>query len=932
MNARINVLLVVVVVLVLLPGGVLCETDPGDYAVLDEFRKLLDNPEKLGWPSEGSDPCGPPLWPHVYCSGSRVSQIQVQNNRFRGPLPSLRGLPVLQFAFLNDNLFDAVPPDFLGALPALQVLSLDYNPLNLTTGGWSLPPDLTDSSALVNLTLSRAGLVGPIPDFLGALPSLAVLQLSYNNLSGPLPASFAGLSSLHTLWLNNQQGAAALSGPLDVLPSMTMLADVWLHGNAFSGPIPPSVGALSALTRLWLNSNRLVGLIPTNLTSLPALQSLQLDNNMLVGPIPAVRYNFTYTGNSFCSSTPGAPCSPQVAALLDFLGGVNYPYRLAQSWSGDNPCSGNWIGVSCSGGGKVSVINLPNFGLNGTISPSLGELDGLVDIKLGGNNLTGTIPANLTSLKSLATLDVSSNNLKPPVPAFSSSVKLLVDGNPALTGSSPPTSGSPPSPGSPGNENNSPNSPSNSPPSEGGGGFTKSSKHFNALVVVIPIFVGVILIISAVVFLLYRRQKGKKNGTAPSPIVIHPRDPSDPDNMVKIVIANNTNNNGSLSSDLRSGESSVSSNTRIIEAGNFIISLQVLRNATKNFAQENVLGRGGFGVVYKGMLHDGTMIAVKRMEASVLSNKAIDEFQAEIAVLTKVRHRNLVSILGYSIEDAERLLVYEYMPQGALSKHLFRWKQLGLEPLSWKKRLNIALDVARGMEYLHNLAHQCFIHRDLKSSNILLGDDYRAKVSDFGLVKLAPDGNSVVTRLAGTFGYLAPEYAVTGKITTKADVFSYGVVLMELITGLMALDESRAEETRYLASWFYNIKNSKEKLRAAIDLSLDVTDETFESIRIIAELAGHCTAREPHQRPDMGHAVNVLAPLVEKWKPIKDEQEEYLGIDFRQPLLQMVKGWQAGDSTTSDVSTVGLSLDDSKGSIPARPAGFAESFTSADGR
>jgi len=318
---------------------------------------------------------------------------------------------------------------------------------------------------------------------------------------------------------------------------------------------------------------------------------------------------------------------------------------------------------------------------------------------------------------------------------------------------------------------------------------------------------------------------------------------------------------------------------------------------------------------------------VKRMEAGIITNKALDEFQSEIAVLSKVRHRHLVSLLGYSIEGNERILVYEYMPQGALSKHLFHWKSFKMEPLSWKRRLNIALDVARGMEYLHSLAHQSFIHRDLKSSNILLGDDFRAKVSDFGLVKLAPDGaKSVETRLAGTFGYLAPEYAVTGKITTKADVFSFGVVLMELLTGLMALDEDRPEETQYLAAWFWHIKSDNEKLMAAIDPALDINEETLDSIFTIADLAGHCTAREPGQRPDMGHAVNVLAPLVEKWKPFDDDTEEYSGIDYSLPLNQMVKGWQEG----KDLSY--MALEDSKDSIPARPTGFAESFTSADGR
>ncbi|KAK8628884.1 hypothetical protein V6N13_009464 [Hibiscus sabdariffa] len=295
---------------------------------------------------------------------------------------------------------------------------------------------------------------------------------------------------------------------------------------------------------------------------------------------------------------------------------------------------------------------------------------------------------------------------------------------------------------------------------------------------------------------------------------------------------------------------------------------------------------------------------------------------------------------------------FDVVYEGALSKHLFHRKSLKLEPLSWKRRLNIALDVARGMEYLHTLAHRSLIHRDLKSSNILLGDDFRAKVSDFGLVKLAPDGErSVMTRLAGTFGYLAPEYAASlrpivvlsiihrlkfhvpikfsdEKITTKADLFSFGVVLMELLTGLTALDDDRPEETQYLATWFWHIKSDMEKLRAAIDPAIDVNDETLESISIIAELARHCTTREPSQRPDMGHAVNVLAPLVEKWKPLDDDNDDYCGIDYSLPLNQMVKDWQEAEG--KDFSY--LDLEDIKGSIPARPTGFVESFTSADGQ
>jgi serine/threonine protein kinase len=169
--------------------------------------------------------------------------------------------------------------------------------------------------------------------------------------------------------------------------------------------------------------------------------------------------------------------------------------------------------------------------------------------------------------------------------------------------------------------------------------------------------------------------------------------------------------------------------------------------------------------------------------------------------------------------------------------------------------------------------------------------------------------------------------SVMGKITTKVDVFSFGVVLMELLTGLMALDEGRSEESRYLAEWFWRIKSSKQKLMAAIDPTLDADEETFESISLVAELAGHCTAREPNHRPDMGHAVNVLSLLVEKWKPINDESDCLSGIDCSLPLPQMLKVWQETEYEASHTS-----LDDSKGSIPARPTGFAQSFTSADGR
>ncbi|OIT31477.1 PREDICTED: receptor-like kinase TMK3 [Nicotiana attenuata] len=930
-------------------------TDPNDFAIINEFKKGLENPELLKWPENGGDPCGSPVWPHIVCAGTRIQQIQVmglglkgplphnlnqlskltnlglQKNQFSGKLPSFSGLSELKFAYLDFNQFDTIPSDFFSGLVNLQVLALDSNPLNATTG-WSLPSGLQDSAQLLNLTMINCSLTGPLPEFLGTMSSLEVLLLSTNRLSGPIPTTFKD-AVFKKLWLNDQSGNG-MSGPIDVVTTMVSLTSLWLHGNKFSGKIPEGIGNLTNLKEFNVNSNELVGLIPESLANMP-LDSLDLNNNHFMGPVPKFKAtNVSFQSNPFCQTKQGATCALEVMALLEFLDGVNYPSRLVESWSGNNPCDGNWWGLSCDNKQKLSVINLPRSNLSGTLSPSIANLESVTHIYLGSNNLSGFIPSTWTSLKSLSVLDLSNNNISPPLPKFTTPLKLVLNGNPQLTSG---TSGANPSP----NNSTAPaTSPSSSVPSSQPNGSSsvivkpgeqspeKKDSKFKLAIVVVPIAGFVVLVCLAVPLCIYVRKKSKDKHQAPTSLVVHPRDPSDTDDVVKIAIANHTN--GSLSTMNASGSASIhSGESHMIEAGSLLIAVQVLRNVTKNFSPENELGRGGFGVVYKGELDDGTQIAVKRMEAGIISNKALDEFRSEIAVLSKVRHRHLVSLLGYSVEGNERILVYEYMPQGALSRHLFHWKNFKLEPLSWKKRLNIALDVARGMEYLHTLAHQSFIHRDLKSSNILLGDDFRAKVSDFGLVKLAPDGEgSVVTRLAGTFGYLAPEYAVTGKITTKADVFSFGVVLMELLTGMMALDEDRTEESQYLVAWFWNIKSTKEKLMAAIDPALDVKEEIIESISTLAELAGHCTAREPGQRPDMGHAVNVLSPLVEKWKPLEDDPEEYCGIDYSLPLNQMVKGWQ--ESEGKDLSYV--DLEDSKGSIPARPTGFAESFTSADGR
>ncbi|KAH9313642.1 hypothetical protein KI387_022269, partial [Taxus chinensis] len=946
-------------------------TDPGDAAVMDKLANGLQVNSAWGWIA-GTDPC---TWKNVACNNDRVTginiqnekisgelpddfnslsslkQISFQNNQLSGPLPTFKGLSNLQSAYLGSNNFTFVPADFFNGLTNLQEISMEKN----SFAPWSIPADMKDLTALTQFTAANAHISGEIPGFLGdgTLPSLQMLRLSYNNLSGEIPASFNGSNSLQVLLLNNQNDGAVsnLGGSIEALGSLTQLTQLWIHVNKFTGPIPDFKS--DSLFDLQLRDNEFTGPVPDSLFHLTSLKNISLKNNALQGPFPSFKAsvitdtNGNENTNNFCLSSPGVACDSRINVLLSFAGAVGYPYDLATNWMGNNPCA-NWQGVICDSNGNITSLNFPKQQLKGTISPALENLTSVQNIILNNNELMGSIPEGLAKLPYLKKLDVTNNSLSGIIPVFPSGVMLLKDGNlnlgrstPSSPGSSSPGSSSPGSspPGStlPGGAN----APDGSTNAENGTRTGSKSKKSSSNTGVIAGAIGGVvaaICVGAVIccFVIKRRRRGLNRVQSPNTVVIHPpRTGSSDRELLKITIGpNGTSTAAGSEVHSRTSSGPSGSDLHVVEAGSMVISIQVLRDVTDNFSENNVLGRGGFGVVYKGELHDGTKIAVKRMEGGVVSSKGLNEFQAEIAVLTKVRHRHLVALLGYCVDGNEKLLVYEYMPQGPLSQHLFDWAQTGISPLDWKQRLTIALDVARGVEYLHSLAQKSFIHRDLKPSNILLGDDMRAKVSDFGLVKLAPEGKySVETKLAGTFGYLAPEYAVTGRVTTKVDVFSFGVVLMELITGRKALDETQPEESMHLVTWFRRVYLSRDTFRKAIDPVLgEITDETFQGICTVAELAGHCTVREPSQRPDMGHAVNVLSPLVEQWKPTDIDGDDCYGIDLDMTLPQALRKWQAFEGGSSIMDDDSRSLDNTLASIPNKPMGFAESFTSADCR
>ncbi|XP_059446985.1 receptor-like kinase TMK4 [Corylus avellana] len=902
-------------------------TAADDAAVMSELLAAL-TPAPSGW-SASTGPCS---WKNVNCDGGRVTSINLasqslsgtlpsnlgsltqltslslQGNSFSGPLPSLANLSSLQKLYLDNNNFTSIPSGFFQGLTSLQTLSLSQN---IDLAPWTIPNELTQATSLVTLYASSSNVVGSLPDIFDSFPSLTDLRLSYNNLTGPLPKSFGG-SGIQNLWLNNQLNG--LSGTIDVLSSMTQLYQVWLHKNQFTGPIP-DLSKCTSLFDLQLRDNQFTGLVPDSLMSLPSLKNISLANNELQGPYPAFPSTVTTANdgtNSYCKTTSG-PCDSQVTVLLEVAAALGYPIKLASSWQGNDVCV-SWSYITCDSQKKVTNVNFAKLGFVGTISPAIANLTSLRVLNLNDNHLTGSIPDNLASLPDLQIFDVSNNNLTGSIPKFTSTVKFSSTGNPLLGTTTPsPGNGGGTSPGSNGTT-------PGSSAGTGSGGSSVSTGMIAGIVIAVVIFVVVVIFVS---IKCYVGRRHRKFGRV--------ENPENGKEVVKNGIIGGVNGYGGVPSELQSQSSGDPSDLPVFEGGNVAISIQVLRQVTNNFSEDNILGRGGFGVVYKGELHDGTKIAVKRMESVAMGSKGMNEFQAEIAVLTKVRHRHLVALLGSCVNGNERLLVFEYMPQGTLTQHLFDWQENGHSPLTWKQRVTIALDVGRGVEYLHSLAQQSFIHRDLKPSNILLGDDMRAKVADFGLVKNAPDGKySVETRLAGTFGYLAPEYAATGRVTTKVDVYAYGVVLMELITGRKALDDSVPDERSHLVTWFRRVLINKDNIPKAIDQTLDPDEETMESIYKVAELAGHCTAREPYQRPDMGHAVNILSPLVEQWKPSSQEAEETNGIDLHMSLPQALQRWQANEGTSTVFND--MSYSQSQSSIPSKPSGFADSFDSMDCR
>ncbi|BAB09221.1 receptor-like protein kinase [Arabidopsis thaliana] len=496
----------------------------------------------------------------------------------------------------------------------------------------------------------------------------------------------------------------------------------------------------------------------------------------------------------------------EVAALMSVKNKMKDEKEVLSGWdiNSVDPCTWNMVG--CSSEGFVVSLLLQNNQLTGPIPSELGQLSELETLDLSGNRFSGEIPASLGFLTHLNYLRLSRNLLSGQVPhlvAGLSGLSFLIVGNAFLCGPA------------------SQELCSDATPVRNATGLSEkdNSKH-HSLVLSFAFGIVVAFIIS-LMFLFFW--------------VLWHRS--------------------------RLSRSHVQQDYEF-EIGHLKrFSFREIQTATSNFSPKNILGQGGFGMVYKGYLPNGTVVAVKRLKDPIYTGEV--QFQTEVEMIGLAVHRNLLRLFGFCMTPEERMLVYPYMPNGSVADRLR--DNYGEKPsLDWNRRISIALGAARGLVYLHEQCNPKIIHRDVKAANILLDESFEAIVGDFGLAKLLDQRDShVTTAVRGTIGHIAPEYLSTGQSSEKTDVFGFGVLILELITGHKMIDQGNGQVRKgMILSWVRTLKAEKRFAEMVDrDLKGEFDDLVLEEV---VELALLCTQPHPNLRPRMSQVLKVLEGLVEQ--------------------------------------------------------------------
>lgn len=881
---------------------------PPSFGGLKNLQRLdLSRNRLTGWmPSELGNTCGSlqeidlsnnnitGLIPASFSSCSWLRLLNLANNNISGPFPdsilqSLASLETLLLSYNNisgafpasisscqnlkvvdfssNKLSGFIPPDICPGAASLEELRI---PDNLISG--EIPAELSQCSRLKTIDFSLNYLKGPIPPQIGRLENLEQLIAWFNALDGEIPPELGKCRNLKDLILNNNNLGGKIPSELFNCGNLEWIS---LTSNGLTGQIPPEFGLLSRLAVLQLGNNSLSGQIPRELANCSSLVWLDLNSNRLTGEIPprlgrqlgAKSLSGILSGNTLAFVRNLGNSCKGVGGLLEFAG--IRPERLLQI-----PTLKTCDFTRMYSGAVLSLftkyqtleyLDLSYNELRGKIPDEIGGMVALQVLELSHNQLSGEIPSSLGQLRNLGVFDASHNRLQGHIPDSFSNLSFLVQIDLSyneLTGQIPtrgqlstlPASQYANNPGLCGvplpecqNDDNQPVTVIDNTAGKGGKRPATASW---ANSIVLGVLISIASICILIVWAIAMRARRKE---------------AEEVKMLNSLQACHAATTWKIDKEKEPLSINVATFQRQLRKLRF----SQLIEATNGFSAASLIGCGGFGEVFKATLKDGSSVAIKKLIR--LSCQGDREFMAEMETLGKIKHRNLVPLLGYCKVGEERLLVYEFMEYGSLEEMLHgKAKARDRRILTWEERKKIARGAAKGLCFLHHNCIPHIIHRDMKSSNVLLDHEMEARVSDFGMARLisALDTHLSVSTLAGTPGYVPPEYYQSFRCTAKGDVYSFGVVLLELLTGKRPTDKEDFGDTN-LVGWV-KMKVKEGKGMEVIDPELlSVTkgtdeaeaEEVNEMVRYL-DITMQCVEDFPSKRPNMLQAVAMLRELI----------------------------------------------------------------------
>lgn len=827
--------------------------------------------------------------------------IDLGGNNFSGDIPrSIGRLSELQTLYLYMNEFNGTFPKEIGDLSNLEVLGLAYNS-NFKPA--RIPIEFGKLKKLTTLWMTEANLIGEIPEAMSNLSSLEILALSGNHLEGTIPSGLFLLNNLTQLFLYDN----ILSGEIPSSVEALKLTDIDLSMNNLTGSIPEEFGKLQNLQLLGLFSNQLSGEVPASIGKIPALKKFKVFNNNLSGVLPpeiglhSALEGFEVSTNQFSGPLPENLCAggvlEGVVAFENNLSGA-VPKSLgncrtlrtvqlySNRFSGELP-SGLWTTFNLSSlmlsdntfsgelpskmAWNLTRLEISNNRFSGQIPRGVGSWKNLIVFEASNNLFSGEIPVELTSLSHLNTLLLDGNKLSGKLPSeivsWTSLNNLNLAGN-ELSGEIPKAIGSLPvmvSLDLSGNQFS-----GEIPPEIGQLKLNTFNLSSNKLYGNIPDEFNNLAYDDS--FL------NNSNLCVKNPIINLPKCPSRFRNSNKIsskhlalilvlailVLLVTVSLSWFVVRDcLRRKQNRGPATWKLTSFHRLGFTES---NILSSLTESNLIGSGGSGQVYRININGaGEFVAVKRIwNNRKLDHKLEKEFIAEIEILGTIRHANIVKLWCCISSENSKLLVYEYMENQSLDRWLHGRKRslvsgsssVHHHVLHWPTRLQIAIGAAQGLCYMHHDCTPQIIHRDVKSSNILLDSEFKAKIADFGLAKmLAKQGEPhTMSAVAGSFGYFAPEYAYTTKVNEKIDIYSFGVVLLELVTGKEA---NYGDEHTSLAEWAWRHYAEEKPITDALDK--EIAEPCYlEEMTTVYRLALICTSTLPSSRPSMKEVLQIL--------------------------------------------------------------------------